>query len=99
MQAIAEAYDLLRRALSLPAAETADLFGEWNRGPMESYLIEITSKVLSARDPETGHPLVEMILDQAGQKGTANGPRRSSSISACRSRRSPPPSMPASSPA
>jgi 6-phosphogluconate dehydrogenase len=70
MQAIAEAYDLLRRGLSLPAAETADLFAEWNRGPMESYLIEITSKVLSARDPETGHPLVEMILDKAGQKGT-----------------------------
>jgi 6-phosphogluconate dehydrogenase len=70
MQAIAEAYDLLRRALSLSAAETADLFAEWNRGPMESYLIEITSQVLSTRDPETGHPLVEMILDKAGQKGT-----------------------------
>jgi 6-phosphogluconate dehydrogenase len=70
MQLIAEAYDLLRRALGLSAAETADRFAEWNRGPMESYLIEITSQVLAARDPETGHPLVEMILDQAGQKGT-----------------------------
>ncbi len=70
MQAIAEAYDLLRRALSLSAAETADLFAEWNHGPMASYLIEITAQVLSARDPETGHPLVEMILDKAGQKGT-----------------------------
>jgi 6-phosphogluconate dehydrogenase len=70
MQLIAEAYDLLRRALGLSAAETADRFAEWNRGPMESYLIEITAQVLSARDPETGHPLVEMILDKAGQKGT-----------------------------
>ena len=70
MQLIAEVYDLLRRALGLSAAETADRFAEWNRGPMESYLIEITAQVLSARDPGTGHPLVEMILDQAGQKGT-----------------------------
>ncbi len=70
MQLIAEAYDLLRRALGLSAAETADRFAEWNRGPMESYLIELTAQVLSARDPETGHPLVEMILDKAGQKGT-----------------------------
>jgi len=65
MQAIAEAYDLLRRALSLPTPETADLFAEWNRGPMASYLIEITSQVLSARDPETGHPLVEMMTPAA----------------------------------
>ena len=70
MQLIAEAYDLLRRALGLSAAETADLFAEWNRGPMESYLIDIASRVLSVRDPETGRPLVDMILDQAGQKGT-----------------------------
>jgi 6-phosphogluconate dehydrogenase len=70
MQVIAEAYDLLRRALGLSAVETADRFAEWNRGPMESYLIEITSQVLAARDPDTAHPLVEMILDQAGQKGT-----------------------------
>jgi 6-phosphogluconate dehydrogenase len=70
MQLIAEAYDLLRRALGLSAAQTADLFAEWNQGPMESYLIEIASKVLSVRDPETDRPLVDMILDQAGQKGT-----------------------------
>jgi len=70
MQLIAEAYDLLRRALGLSAAETADRFAEWNRGPMESYLIEITSQVLAVPDPETGHPLVEMVLDRAGQKGT-----------------------------
>jgi len=70
MQLIAEAYDLLHRALGLPAAQTAARFAEWNRGPLESYLIEIASQVLTVRDPETGNPLVEMILDQAGQKGT-----------------------------
>ncbi len=70
MQLIAEAYDLLRRPLGLSAAETSALFAEWNRGPMDSYLIEIASRVLGVRDPETGNPLVEMILDQAGQKGT-----------------------------
>lgn len=70
MQAIAEAYDLLRRGLRLPADEVAEVFAEWNGGPMASYLLEITSLVLRARDPETGRPLVEMILDQAGQKGT-----------------------------
>ncbi len=70
MQAIAEAYDLLRRGLDLPAAEVAGIFAEWNRGPLESYLLDVTTQVLSAHDPETGHPLVEMILDQAGQKGT-----------------------------
>ncbi|MBK9372715.1 MAG: NADP-dependent phosphogluconate dehydrogenase [Holophagales bacterium] len=70
MQAIAEAYDLLRRGLALPAAEVAAIFAEWNRGPLESYLIDVAAQVLGARDPETGNPLVEMILDQAGQKGT-----------------------------
>jgi 6-phosphogluconate dehydrogenase len=70
MQLIAEAYDLLHRALGLSAAQTADIFAEWNRAPLESYLIEIASQVLAVRDPETGNPLVEMILDQAGQKGT-----------------------------
>ncbi|CAN5162450.1 NADP-dependent phosphogluconate dehydrogenase [soil metagenome] len=70
MQLIAEAYDLLYRALGLPAEQTAAIFAEWNGGPLASYLIEITSQVLAVRDPETGNPLVEMILDQAGQKGT-----------------------------
>ena len=70
MQVIAEAYDLLRRGLELPADEVANIFAEWNRGPLESYLIDIAARVLSARDPETGSPLVEMIVDQAGQKGT-----------------------------
>ncbi len=70
MQLIAETYDFLRRALVLSTKETAARFAEWNQGPMESYLIEITAHILAVRDPETGRPLVEMILDQAGQKGT-----------------------------
>ncbi len=70
MQLIAEAYDLLHRTLGLSAAQTAAHFAEWNDGPLASYLIEIAAKVLSVRDPETCNPLVEMILDQAGQKGT-----------------------------
>jgi 6-phosphogluconate dehydrogenase len=70
MQLIAEAYDLLRRGLGLPAAEVAGIFAEWNRGPLESYLIEVAALVLRVDDPESGNPLVEMILDQAGQKGT-----------------------------
>ena len=72
MQLIAEAYDLLRKVVGLPARELSDLFGEWNRGPLESYLIEITARVLAARDPDTGLPLVDLILDQAGQKGTGS---------------------------
>ena len=70
MQLIAEAYDLLRKGLGLGATELADIFAGWNRGPLQSYLIEITSQVLSVADPETGRPLVDLILDQAGQKGT-----------------------------
>ncbi|WP_054005323.1 NADP-dependent phosphogluconate dehydrogenase [Cypionkella psychrotolerans] len=70
MQLIAEAYDLLRRGLGLSAAQTSAIFANWNGGPLASYLIEIAAQVLSVRDPETGNPLVEMILDQAGQKGT-----------------------------
>ncbi|HEY2893731.1 MAG TPA: NADP-dependent phosphogluconate dehydrogenase, partial [Pirellulales bacterium] len=70
MQLIAEAYDLLRKALGLSASEIAAIFDEWNRGKLESYLIEITSQILVVNDPETGKPLVDMILDKAGQKGT-----------------------------
>jgi 6-phosphogluconate dehydrogenase len=70
MQLIAESYDLLRRGAGLSAAETAALFAEWNHGPMESYLLEIASRVLAVRDPLTDNPLVDMIVDQAGQKGT-----------------------------
>src|SRR5205085_4625224 len=70
MQLIAEAYDILRKALSVSAAELANIFAEWNRGPLESYLIEITSQIFKVMDPETKKPLVDQILDKAGQKGT-----------------------------
>jgi len=70
MQLIAEAYDLLRRSLGFSAAEIAEVFAEWNRGPLASYLIEISAEILTAIDPETHKPLVDMILDKAGQKGT-----------------------------
>jgi 6-phosphogluconate dehydrogenase len=70
MQLIAEAYDLLRHALGLSAAQIAEIFSQWNRGPLESYLIEISAEILTAIDPETHKPLVDVILDKAGQKGT-----------------------------
>jgi 6-phosphogluconate dehydrogenase len=70
MQLIAEAYDVLRRALEMDANELADTFAEWNRGPLESFLIEITAKIFTAKDPETDKPLVDLVLDKAGQKGT-----------------------------
>ncbi len=70
MQLIAEAYDMMRRLLGLEAGEMADIFDEWNRGELESFLIEITAKILRVRDDETGRPLVDLVLDRAGQKGT-----------------------------
>jgi 6-phosphogluconate dehydrogenase len=70
MQLIAEAYDLLRHAMGLEAAEIAEVFAEWNHGPLASYLIEITAAILNVIDPETHRPLVDVILDKAGQKGT-----------------------------
>jgi len=70
MQLIAEAYDILRTTLSLDAAELSDIFSEWNRGPLESFLIEITANIFRVRDPETGRALVDLILDRAEQKGT-----------------------------
>ena len=70
MQLIAEAYDIMRNVLGLGATEMADIFDEWNRGDLESFLIEITAKILRVNDTETGKPLVDLILDKAGQKGT-----------------------------
>ena len=70
MQLIAEAYDLLRRGLGASAEELADIFDDWNRGPLQSFLIEITAKIFRKRDDATGAPLVDKILDKAGQKGT-----------------------------
>jgi 6-phosphogluconate dehydrogenase len=70
MQLIAEAYDLLRRGAGAPADELHDLFAAWNRAELNAYLIEITAAIFARRDPETGQPLVELILDEAQQKGT-----------------------------
>lgn len=70
MQMIAEIYGILRDGLKLSAGEIADVFGKWNKGRLNSYLIEITEKVLRAADPVTGKPMVDLILDKAGQKGT-----------------------------
>ncbi|MFT4235505.1 MAG: NADP-dependent phosphogluconate dehydrogenase [Microbacterium sp.] len=70
MQLIAEAYDLIRRGTGKTPAEIADVFAEWNTGELESYLIEITAEVLRQVDAATGKPLVDVIVDQAGAKGT-----------------------------
>ncbi|WP_111719211.1 NADP-dependent phosphogluconate dehydrogenase [Homoserinimonas sp. OAct 916] len=70
MQLIAEAFDLLRNATGLSPAEIADVFAEWNTGELESYLIEITAEVLRQVDAKTGRPFVDVVLDQAGSKGT-----------------------------
>ena len=67
---IAEAYDVLRRALNLSAKELHDIFAEWNKGELQSYLIEITADIFTKIDDETGKPLVDLILDEAQQKGT-----------------------------
>ncbi|WP_036283302.1 NADP-dependent phosphogluconate dehydrogenase [Microbacterium luticocti] len=70
MQLIAEAYDLIRRGTGYTPAQIADVFAEWNRGELESYLIEITAEVLRQQDAATSRPLVDVIVDQAGAKGT-----------------------------
>jgi 6-phosphogluconate dehydrogenase len=70
MQLIAEAYDLIRHGIGATPSEIADIFTEWNKGELESYLIEITAEVLRQVDKETGKPLVDVILDEAGSKGT-----------------------------
>src|SRR4051794_10205176 len=70
MQLIAEAYDMLSRALGMSAPEIGAVFDRWNQGPLSSFLIELTGKVLKVKDPETGKPLVDVVLDKAGQKGT-----------------------------
>jgi len=70
IQLIAEAYDLLTHALNLGAEDLSRIFSEWNKGDLESYLIQITSEVLAKRDRATGRPLVDVIVDEAEQKGT-----------------------------
>ncbi|HVF72210.1 MAG TPA: NADP-dependent phosphogluconate dehydrogenase [Chthoniobacterales bacterium] len=70
MQLICEAYAILKNVLGLSGSELAEIFEEWNRSDLDSYLIEITSQIFRKIDPETGKPLVDVILDKAGQKGT-----------------------------
>ncbi len=70
MQLICESYAILKDALGLTNDELAEIFTEWNRGALESYLIEITSQIFRKKDPDTGKFLVDVILDKAGQKGT-----------------------------
>ena len=70
MQLIAESYDLLHRVLGLSAAEISQIFGEWNKGVLDSFLMEISTQILATVDPSTGKPMVDVIMDRAGNKGT-----------------------------
>jgi 6-phosphogluconate dehydrogenase len=70
MQMISEAYFLMEQLMGLDPLEMADIFEEWNKGELNSYLIEITSKILRKKDDETGKPMIHVILDTVGQKGT-----------------------------
>jgi 6-phosphogluconate dehydrogenase len=70
MQIIAEVYDVLHRGLGLSTPDIGDVFTEWNRGTLESFLVELTGQVCKVIDPETKQPLVDVIQDKAGQKGT-----------------------------
>ncbi|SYX86306.1 NADP-dependent phosphogluconate dehydrogenase [Paenibacillus alvei] len=70
MQLIGEAYHLLKDVLNLNTGQLHDIFSEWNKGELDSYLIEITADIFAKTDPETGKPMVDVILDSAGQKGT-----------------------------
>ncbi len=70
MELIAETYDIMRRGLGLGTERLAEIYQEWNRGELESFLLEITGTIFKKQDPETGKPLVDMVLDRARQKGT-----------------------------
>jgi 6-phosphogluconate dehydrogenase len=70
MQLISEAYFIMKNMLGMSYSKMSDLFGRWNKGDLDSFLIEITADILSRSDPETGQPIVEVILDRAAQKGT-----------------------------
>lgn len=78
MQLICEAYDLLKNVLNVSTEELHEIFTEWNKGELDSYLIEITRDIFSKYDPETGKPMVDVILDSAGQKGTGKWTSQSS---------------------
>ncbi|MCU7853298.1 MAG: NADP-dependent phosphogluconate dehydrogenase [Candidatus Thiodiazotropha sp. (ex Monitilora ramsayi)] len=70
MQLLAEVYDLMQRGLGLAEPAMAEIFDQWNQGPMESFLVELTAQVLKVVDADTGEPLAGKIMDRAGQKGT-----------------------------
>lgn len=70
MQLISEAYGIMRDGMEMQASACGEIFAGWNTGPLESYLTEISAAVSAATDPETGNPMLDMILDRAGQKGT-----------------------------
>ncbi|MCA0984071.1 NADP-dependent phosphogluconate dehydrogenase [Halobacillus yeomjeoni] len=70
MQLIAEAYSILKDVVGLSSEELHEVFKEWNEGELDSYLIEITADIFTKKDEETGKPMVDVILDKAGQKGT-----------------------------
>ncbi|MEM9732899.1 MAG: NADP-dependent phosphogluconate dehydrogenase [Pseudomonadota bacterium] len=70
MQMIAETYGIMRDGLGMEPAQVGDVFARWNEGPLQSYLIEISAQVSKAVDPKTGQPMLDVILDSAGQKGT-----------------------------
>jgi 6-phosphogluconate dehydrogenase len=78
MQLICEAYQLLKDGLGLTPAELHETFAEWNKGELDSYLIEITADIFTKTDPETGKPMVDIIKDTAGQKGTGKWTSQSS---------------------
>lgn len=78
MQLICEAYHLMKDVLGLDAKELHAIFSEWNKGELDSYLIEITADIFSKYDEETGKPMVDVILDTAGQKGTGKWTSQSS---------------------
>jgi 6-phosphogluconate dehydrogenase len=70
MQLIAECYDLMQHVLGMSSSQMADAFAQWNKTFLESFLIEITARILRAVDPQTKKPMVDVIVDRAGQKGT-----------------------------
>jgi 6-phosphogluconate dehydrogenase len=78
MQLICESYHLLKEVLNLNAQELQEIFTEWNKGELDSYLIEITADIFSKKDDETGKPMVDIILDAAEQKGTGKWTSQSS---------------------
>ncbi|QNO14225.1 NADP-dependent phosphogluconate dehydrogenase [Alkalicella caledoniensis] len=70
MQLICEAFSLLKNVLGLSVKELHEVFAQWNKGELDSYLIDITQDIFTKYDPETGKPMIDIILDRAGQKGT-----------------------------